>query len=160
MKLEQQNRRDTWAFLAQCGLESTRIPRLIFLGGILVLLLLVSMHVNAQNAPAGTSPPVSLKTPGTEWLFDAALGADMLQSLQIHRTSLVETNSLLGAHAPESHVLAYFVGMGVAHYLLTRALIREHVSSSVIQAWEAGTITLEMAYVKHNASLGVHFYVP
>ena len=72
----------------------------------------------------------------------------------------METNSLLGAHAPESHVLAYFVGMGVAHYLLTRGLIREHVSNTLIQAWESGTIGLEMAYVKHNASLGVRFYLP
>lgn len=147
---------DTWGFLAQCGLESTRIPRLIFLCSILVLLLFVA----STGAFAQEAPGTSLRTPGTEWLFDAALGADMLQSLQIHRTSLVETNSLLGAHAPESHVLAYFVGMGVAHYLLTRALIREHVSSGVIQAWETGTIGLEMAYVKRNASLGVRFYFP
>src|SRR5579872_1553833 len=119
-RLEQQNRRETWAFLAQCGLESTRIPRLILLSMIFVLLLFVySSHAFGQAVPGNTpTPPPSLATPGTEWLFDTALGADMLQSLQIHRTNLVETNSLLGAHAPESHVLAYFVGMGVAHYLL------------------------------------------
>jgi hypothetical protein len=154
--------RDTWAFLAQAGLEATRIPRLIFLCGILVLLLLVSMHVNAQTVPAGTPAvtPASLATPGTEWLFDAALGADMLQSLQIHRTGLVETNSVLGPRANEAQIVGYFVGMGVIHYLATRELIRQHVPSSIVQMWETGTIGLELAYVKHNASLGVHFYVP
>lgn len=153
-------KRDTWAAFAAIGLETTRVPRLIVLLGVLVLLLFVCIsQAHAQTVPQGT-PNASLATPGTEWLFTAALGADMLQSLQIHRTQYVETNTVLGPHAPEAQIVAYFVGMGVAHYLLTRALIREHVSSGVIQAWEAGTIGLEMAYVKHNASLGVHFYVP
>lgn len=158
--MRRMSRRDTWTFLAQAGLESTRVPRLILLSGLLVLLLFVAYTSSAQTTPALVPAGTSLSTPGTEWLFQAALTADMLQSLQIHRTHLAETNTLLGAHAAESHVVAYFVGMGVAHYLLTRALVREHVSRSVIQAWESGTIGIEVAYVKHNASLGVHFYVP
>ena len=150
---------DTWGFLAQCGLESTRIPRIIVLSMILVLLLLVAYHSDAQNAPTGTSTP-SLATPGTEWLFDAALGADMLQTLDLHRAGLTESNPLLGVHPNQSTTVGYFVGAGVIHYLLTRELIRQHVSTSLLQAWEAGTIGIEMAYVKRNASLGVRFYFP
>lgn len=123
-------------------------------------LALLLMLVACGAAHAQTVPGNTLATPGTEWLFTAALTADMLQSLQIHRTGMVETNSVLGTHPNQAQIVGYFVGMGVAHYLLTRALIREHVSSGLITAWETGTIGIELAYVKHNASLGVRFYLP
>lgn len=146
-------------------LEATNKPRLVLLSGLLLLLLLVCASSYAQTAPvpAGTSPtvaPVSTATPMTEWLFDAALTADALQSLRAQQMGLSETNSVLGAHPNQAQTVGYFVGAGVIHYLLTRELIRQHVPSSIVQMWETGTIGLEMAYVKHNASLGVHFYVP
>lgn len=142
-------------------LEATHWPRLILLSGILLMLLFVCVsQARAQNVPAGTPAAPSLATPGTEWLFQAALTANMLQSLQIRHSGLVETNSALGGHPNQAQIVGYFVGIGVAHYLLTRRLIREHVSSGLISAWETGTIGIELAYVKHNASLGVHFYVP
>lgn len=152
---------------AQIGLETTRVPRIIVLSMVLVLLLLVAYHSDAQEAgtPASAvlvpAPAGTLATPGTEWLFDAALGADMLQSLQIHRTpNMQEGNTLLGPRPNEAQICGYFVGMGIIHYLVTRELVRSHVPRSILQGWETGTIGLEMAYVKHNASLGIHFYVP
>lgn len=154
-------------------LEATNKPRLVLLSGLLLLLLLVcaSSYADQPQAtgtspvvvPAGTSPtvaPVSTATPMTEWLFDTALAADALQSLRAQQMGLSETNSVLGAHPNQAQTVGYFVGAGVIHYLLTRELIRQHVPSSIVQMWETGTIGLEMAYVKHNASLGVHFYVP
>jgi len=156
------SRRETWAAFAAIGLESTRVPRLILLSGILVLLMFVlATGAFAQETAAPVPTGTSLATPGTEWLFDAALGADMLQSLQVHRVpGATQRSGVLGPHANEAQICGYFVGMGVLHYLATRALIREHVSSGLIQAWETGTISLEMVYVKRNASLGIHFYVP
>lgn len=130
----------------------------------LALLCLAHGKGWAQSAPAPAATPTvtpSLSTPGTEWLFDAALGADMLQTLQIHRVpGVVESNVLLGQRPNEAQVVGYFVSAGIAHFIATRILVTQHVTPSIVQAWEAGTIGLEMAYVKHNASLGVHFYFP
>lgn len=129
----------------------------------LLFALMVFVAAHAQTVDAADpapSVPSAAKTPATEWLFQAALGADMLQTLDLHRVGLVETNGLLGSRPNESQIAAYFVTFGILHYLVTRELVRESVPSSIVTAWEAGTISLEMAYVKHNASLGIHFYLP
>lgn len=132
------------------------IRRVLFVA----LLCLVHGKGWAQEAPAAPTVTPSLSTPGTEWLFQAALGADMLQTLDLQRSKRLETNALLGRQPNQAQILSYFVGMGLAHFIATRVLVTQHVTPSIVQAWEAGTISLEMAYVKHNASLGVHFYFP
>lgn len=164
--------RRTWAGF-EPALERTRLPRLILLSGILALLLFAFATTKAHAqyvsdpardaAPAGTSTS-TVATPtavrAEELLFQGALLLDYLQSMDLHRTQWVETNGILGQHPNEAHISAYFVGVGVIHYLVTRELVREHVPTSIIHGWETGTIGLEMAYVKHNASLGIHLYFP
>lgn len=132
--------------------------RYLMLRKIFFIGLLCLAHGKGWAQAAPTQP--SLATPGTEWLFHAALAADMLQTLDLRRAGLSETNGLLGKQPNQAQIVGYFVGMGLAHYIATRVLVTQHVTPSIVQAWEAGTIGLEMAYVKHNASLGVHFYFP
>jgi hypothetical protein len=132
---------------------------------ILAIVIIGVMHVTCSHAQTTMDPStgntVFTKMPYDEYLFDLALSADMLQSLQIHQhPNFIETNALLGSHPSEGQIIGYFVGVGTLHWLSTHEMVREHVPSSFIHAWEAGTIGLEMAYVKHNASLGIHFYVP
>jgi hypothetical protein len=108
-----------------------------------------------------TVPAKNIATPGTEWLFDLALTADMLQTLNIHRTPpLYESNAFLGSRPSEAKIIGYSLTCGVLHYLVTRELINKYSSSSIVSMWESGTIGLEMVVVKHNASLGLHFYFP
>jgi hypothetical protein len=164
------NRRETWAFLAQCGLESTRIPRIIALLIILVLLLFINGQVNAQTVDTTVSAPMvpvaplpkqlPVPTPATEWLFDAALTADTLQTLYIHKMpGYTEMNVIEGRRPSESVIIGYGVTCAVLHYIVTRELIK-HSTNSVVQMWESGTLGLEVIVVKRNASLGVRFYFP
>jgi len=107
------------------------------------------------------APTVRQATPGTEWLFDLALTADMLQTLNIHRTPMLyESNAFLGRRPSEAKIVAYSLTCGILHYLVTRELVNHYSNHSIVSMWENGTIGLEMVVVKHNASLGLHFYFP
>lgn len=133
--------------------------RKILIVGML-LAACVGAHAQTTTDPS-TGNTIFTKTPYDEYLFDLALGADMLQTLNIHQhANLIETNPIEGQHPSEGKIIAYNVSCAVLHWLLTHEMVREHVPSAIVHAWEAGTISLEMAYVKHNASLGIHFYVP
>lgn len=143
---------------AQRWLETTNLPRVGLLLGILCgLLLVMCSGARAQNAPAGTPTP---RTPASEWLFDLALTADTLQTLDIHRhPGFTEMNTIEGRHPNQAQILGYALTMGVLHYLVTRELLK-HSTSGVVSMWESGTIGLELIVVKRNASLGLRFYFP
>ena len=108
-----------------------------------------SAHATDTDAP----------TPKLEWVYQGAAVADMLTTLDIRHhpaSKVVETNPILGQRPSDGQVLGYFVATGALHYLVTRELVRENVPSAVVNAWEGGTIGLELGMVGHNYAIGLH----
>ncbi len=127
------------------------LPVSLILWALVFWLLLT---VFPGQAHADDAPP----TPATEWVYQTAAFADMLTTLDIKHhpaSQVVETNVVLGQRPSDAKVIGYFATTGALHYLFTRELVREHVPSSVVQAWEALGIGLEVGVVAHNYSMGV-----
>src|SRR5260370_1342871 len=62
--------------------------------------------------------------PKLEFVFDAALMADMLTTAQIkNHPPLVETNPLLGQHPSDAKIAAYGLGAAALHAAITYEMV-------------------------------------
>jgi hypothetical protein len=94
---------------------------------------------------------VAADLPPAEYVFDAALAADMLTTADIHNHArLYETNPILGRHPSEARIAIYGATSALAHAGVTLLLPRRFV-----EAWEALSIGVEVGYVAHNYHLGL-----
>jgi hypothetical protein len=95
-------------------------------------------------------------TPATEWVFDAALAADMLTTLDIKdHPKIQEENPILGPRPSDGKVLAYFAAGAALHWMLTRELLNGNVPQPLITAWELTSIGVEAGFAGHNYSIGL-----
>jgi hypothetical protein len=98
------------------------------------------------------------ETPASEFVFDAALAADMLTTADIKNhpaSQVIETNPLLGQRPSDAKIAAYGAIMAGLHYGITRELVNQDVPSVVVQTWEWVGIFVEAGYVAHNYHLGL-----
>lgn len=94
--------------------------------------------------------------PALEFVFDAALTADMLTTAQIHNhPPLIETNPILGQHPSTGKIALYGLGVATLHAAITYEMISQDVPKPIITAWELLSIGVEVGYTAHNYSLGV-----
>jgi hypothetical protein len=99
--------------------------------------------------------------PVSEYVFDLALAADLATTLDIrHHADYAETNPVLGRHPSDAKVLAYGILAGVAHYGVTRGMIKLGASPRLIDVWEGLTIGVELDMVRNNYSLGLSMRFP
>jgi hypothetical protein len=114
--------------------------------------ILFSLLLAAWGASvfAGDLSPIEQKR---EFLVDATLTLDALQTMDIkNHPELHETNPLLGNHPGDVKIFAYFVGAGVGHYAVTKALPTEYRA-----AWQYGWAALEIATIIRNHRLDLRF---
>lgn len=102
----------------------------------------------------GTQPPL-------EFVFDAALTADMLTTADIKNTRYkntglpyVETNPILGQRPSASKIAAYGAGMALLHAAITYEMVSQGVPRAIINVWEIIGIGVEAGYVAHNYKVG------
>jgi hypothetical protein len=98
------------------------------------------------------------ETPASEFVFDAALAADMLTTADIKNhpaSQIIETNPLLGQRPSDGKIAAYGAVIAALHYGITRELVSEDVPMPVIQTWEWIGIFVEAGYTAHNYKLGL-----
>jgi hypothetical protein len=95
--------------------------------------------------------------PKLEWVFDAALAADMLTTNDIKGSGLVETNPILGQHPSTGKIVAYGGAVAALHAAVTYEMVSQGVPHAIITGWEAVSIGVETGYVVHNYSLGLRF---
>lgn len=94
--------------------------------------------------------------PALEFVFDAALTADMLTTAQIkNHPPLVETNPILGEHPSTGKIAAYGLGVATLHAAITYEMVSQGVPRAIINTWEVLSIGIETGYVIHNYKLGV-----
>jgi hypothetical protein len=93
--------------------------------------------------------------PKLEYVFDAALMADMMTTADIKNTNLVETNPILGAHPSDAKIAAYGLGAAALHAAITYEMVSNDVPRGIITAWELVSIGVETGYVAHNYKLGL-----
>lgn len=94
--------------------------------------------------------------PALEFVFDAALTADMLTTAQIkNQHYYVETNPILGQHPSDGKIAAYGAGCALLHAAITYELVSQDVPKPIIYAWELLSIGVETGYVVHNYKLGL-----
>lgn len=100
------------------------------------------------------------RVPVAEYVFDVALAADMATTLDIRKhADCAETNPILGRHPSDARVIAYGIAAGIAHYAVTRELLRLNMHRT-LAAWEVLTIGVEFDMVAHNYSLGLTMRFP
>lgn len=92
--------------------------------------------------------------PPLEFVFDAALTADMLTTADIHNTKWVETNPLLGEHPSAGKIAAYGAGVALIHAAITYEMVSNDVPKPIIYVWELIGIGVEVSYTAHNYRLG------
>lgn len=99
--------------------------------------------------------------PPLEFVFDAALTADMLTTADIKNTRYkntglpyVETNPILGQHPGTGKIAAYGAGVALIHAAITYEMVSQDVPKPIIYAWELLSIGVELGYTAHNLSVG------
>lgn len=128
---------------------------------IVLILAFIAGRADAQEADGGVKQRDELPNfwramPKAEWLFDAALAADMLTTYDIRRhPELEEKNVLLGAHPNGAQIAGYGLLMAGLHAAITYELVREDVPTPVVAVWELVTIGIETAYTVNNYRLGL-----
>lgn len=141
-------------------------PRMFALfGAILIVLLLVfAAKAHADNTdvtePVDSSHygPLFKTLPVSEYVFDAAWGADMLTTLDIQRHPMIhETNAMLGTHPSTGAVVGYFAAGAVLHAAITYELVSNDVPTPIVRAWEYVTIGYEVGMVANNFHIGLRF---
>lgn len=114
------------------------------------ILLSLLLAGGVSSVIAGDLSPIEQKR---EFLVDATLTLDALQTMDIkNHPELHETNPFLGNHPNDAKVIAYFVGTGVGHYAITKALPTEYRA-----AWQYGWAALEIATIIRNRRLDLRF---
>jgi hypothetical protein len=93
--------------------------------------------------------------PKLEFVFDAALMADMMTTADIKNTDLVETNPILGQRPSDAKIAAYGLTMAGLHAAITYEMVSNDVPRGIITAWELVSIGVEAGYVAHNYHLGL-----
>ncbi len=96
--------------------------------------------------------------PKLEYVFDAALLADMLTTNDIHyfpANKMVEYNPLLGSRPGPGAVAAYGLTAAALHAAITYELVSQNAPSQLITVWEALSIGVEAGFVAHNYSVGL-----
>jgi hypothetical protein len=94
--------------------------------------------------------------PKLEFVFDAALAADMLTTADIkNHPGLVETNPILGQHPSDAKIAGYGLAAAGLHAAVTYELVSQGVPRAIINTWELLGIGIETGYVAHNYKLGL-----
>jgi hypothetical protein len=119
-----------------------------------VLLLLLSI---AARSKADENYGNFITTqPKLEFVFDAALAADMLTTADIkNHPPLIETNPLLGQHPSDGKIAAYGLGVAALHAAITYEMVSQGVPKPIVTAWELIGIVVEAGYTAHNYRLGM-----
>lgn len=102
--------------------------------------------------------------PKLEFVFDAALAADMFTTLDIknHRNAdgtwaLEEKNPLLGSHPSDGRIVGTCGVSAAVHALITYEMVSNGVPRGVVTAWEALSIGIEGGAAAHNLKVGLRF---
>jgi hypothetical protein len=94
--------------------------------------------------------------PALEFVFDAALAADMLTTADIkNHPPLVETNPILGQHPSDGKIAAYGAGVALLHAAITYEMVSNDVPKPLVTAWELIGIAVEAGYTARNYRLGL-----
>jgi hypothetical protein len=94
--------------------------------------------------------------PVEEFVFDAALAADMLTTADIkNHPNLIETNPILGQHPSDAKIAMYGASAALLHAAVTYELVSQDVPKPVIRVWEYLSIGVEVGYVTHNYKIGL-----
>lgn len=92
--------------------------------------------------------------------------ADTLQTLDIkhhpniHEGSMSESygsSAIIGEHPSDAQVIGLMAVEAVAHYAITRAMIKHDAPHWIVHAWQLTTITIQGNVVKNNYKLGLKF---
>ncbi len=91
-----------------------------------------------------------------EAAYLALHGVDWGQTLDIadHPEKWHERNPVLGSHPGRGEVNAYFIATGLLHPVVSYGL-RKYAPDGWSEAWQYGTIGLELYCVGNNYSLGI-----
>lgn len=84
--------------------------------------------------------------------------ADWGQTLEIsdHPEKWHEHNPILGSHPSRGEVNAYFIATGLLHPVVSYGL-RKYAPDGWVQAWQYGTIGIELYCTSSNMRLGIGF---
>lgn len=94
--------------------------------------------------------------PKLEFVFDAALAADMITTAQIkNHPPLYETNPILGRHPSDAKIAGYGLAVAGLHAAITYEMVSQGVPRVIINTWELLGIGIETGYVAHNYKLGL-----
>lgn len=105
---------------------------------------------------AGQGFAADFSLPVTEYVFDAALAADMITTADIHNHyGMYETNPVMGRHPSDAKIAVYGAASAVVHAGVTLLMQHENVNPKIIQVWEFFSIGFEIGYVAHNYHLGL-----
>lgn len=128
---------------------------------LFIILLAFALLYGRAHAASGYEDPAWAQhtaMPRTEYAFDVALLADMLTTLDIkHHPELEEGNPLLPRHPSDGNVVAFFVGVGIVHALITHAMIAQGMDSRWVTAWEYVSIGFEGGAAAYNLHAGLRF---
>ncbi len=110
--------------------------------------LFLSANVQAQIIPDDWTSADTAR----EAVFVSLWVADYKQTTDIkNHPDLHETNPLLGLHPSDSKIRNYFLGVGIAHVLISRTL----PAGWPRQTYAYARIAMEVAYVVKNKRLGM-----
>jgi hypothetical protein len=125
----------------------------------LILWAALSTCSHAGTVEDENGNKVYTSMPKLEYVFDAALAADMLTTLDIknHPGKIEETNAILGKHPSDAKVITYGLACGAVHALITREMVNGHVPSVIVNVWEALSIGVEARAAGNNYRLGLRF---
>lgn len=132
---------------------------LAMVAAILVLALLIT---SAKCRAADWSTETKVE----EVAYQTVSAADTWQSLNIahHPHDVYEsyptTSYVLGTHPSVGVTLAWGVGRGVFHLLITDALERNNAPRWLQRTWQAVTLLDESNTVRRNWTVGLHFGAP
>jgi hypothetical protein len=121
------------------------------------ILLLYAILVSTAKADENYGNFFSTQ-PKLEWVFDAALAADMMTTADIkNHPNLIETNPVLGEHPTDAAIIGYGLAAAGLHAAVTYEMVSQGVPKGIITAWEAVSIGVETGFAAHNYSLGLRF---
>jgi hypothetical protein len=126
---------------------------LIPLGAFIALALFICANAHADDSHYGNFITTQ---PKLEFVFDAALMADMMTTADIkNHPGLYETNPILGLHPSDAKIAAYGLTMAGLHAAITYEMVSNDVPRAIINAWELVSIGVEAGYVARNYRLGL-----